>query len=176
MSNIYEQMLLTDKSALSDKIRNLVEEQLNNYNCNSAKEELDLIAKVIDFSYTITDTCSFGVEHPRIYGDKSFGSIEDYDERDHHYEDAEEAEGDGVSWDGETDLFGTFGWDNCPEVSVMINGVTKYASKESKTLWEEKCKQLQAHDVLKQKHQRLALLEKQLLELQAEIAAAEGNA
>jgi len=176
MSNIYEQMLLTDKSALSDKIRNLVEEQLNNYNCDSAKDKLDLIAKVIDFSYTITDSCSFSDLSNRTIGNKTFGSIEDYEERDQHYEDAEEAEGDGVLWDEEDDFYGTFGWDNCPEVCVMINGVTKDASEASKTLWNDKCKQLQAQNVLKQKHQRLTLLEKQLLELQAEITAAEGNA
>jgi len=176
MSNIYEQMLLTDKSALSDKIRNLVEEQLNNYNCDSAKDELDLIAKVINFSYTISDTCSFSDVPGRPIGYKTFGSIEDYEERDQHYEDHEEAEGDGVLWDEEDDFCGTFDWDNCPKVSVMINGMTKDASKASKTLWEDKCKQLQAQFVLEQKHQRLTLLEKQLLELQAEIDAAEGNA
>jgi len=176
VSNIYEQMLLTDKSALSDKIRNLVEEQLNNYDCDSAKDELDLIATVIDFSYTITDTCSFSDVPGRTIGNKTFGSIEDYEERDQHYEDFEDAEGDGVEWDEEDDFYGTFGWDNCPKVSVMINGVTKDASKASKTLWEDKCKQLQAQSVLKQKHQHLTLLEKQLLQLQAEIAAAEGNA
>lgn len=174
MTNIYEQMLLTDKAALERKIANLVEDKLNSN--TEAEEELNLISKVIDYSFTITDTCSFEVDYPHIRGEKDFGSFEDYQERDHHYDDADEAEGDGVSWDGATEFYGSFSWDGCPSVSVEVEGLTEDASEEAKTLWEAQSKEEERQERLDWKRQRLEQAQKQLLELQAEIAAAEANA
>jgi len=174
MSNAYEEMLLTDKSALESKISNLVKEQLNN--CEEAEEELNLISRVIDYSFTITDTCSFEVDYPSLNGERTFGSVEDYLERDTDYYSAEEAEGDGVAWDGDTEFSGSFSWDGCPSVSVEVEGLTEDASEEAKTLWEAQSKEQERQDRLDLKRQRLEQAQKQLLELQAELAAAEANA
>lgn len=172
--NIYEQMLLTDKAALESKISNLVKEQLNSN--EKAAEELNLISKVIDYDFTITDTCSFEVDYPHIRGEKDFGSIEDYQKRDqHHYDDAVEAESGGVSWDGATDFYGSFSWDGCPSVSVEVEGLTEDASEEAKTLWEAQSNEQERQDRLDWKRQRMEQTQKQLLELQAEVAAAEAN-
>jgi len=173
MSNIYEQMLLNDKAALETKITNLVEEKLNNN--NEVDLELDLIAKVIDYSYTITDTCSFEVDYPYINGEKTFRSVEDYQERLDYYT-AEKAERFGVAWDGDTEFCGSFSWDGCPEVSVEVEGLTEDASEEAKTIWEQKSKAERRQEQLDWKRERLEQAQKELLKLQADLAAAEANA
>ena len=174
MSNIYEQMLLNDKAALETKITNLVEEKLNNN--NEVDLELDLIAEVIDYSYTITDTCSYQVDCPCIGGERVFNSLEEYKDRDTHYYTAEAAEGDGVEWDGDAEFCGSFSWDDCPEVSVEVEGLTEDASEEAKTLWEQQSKAEQQREQLDWKRKRLERAQKELLELQADLAAAEANA
>jgi len=173
MLNIYEQMLLTDKAALETKITNLIEEKLNNN--NEVDLELDLIAEVIDYSYTITDTCSFEVDYPSINGEKTFRSVEDYQERDDYYT-AEEAEKYGVQWDGDTEFCGSFSWDGCPSVSVEVEGLTEDASEEAKTLWEQQSNAERRQAQLDWKRERLEQAQKELLELQADLAAAEANA
>lgn len=173
MTNIYEQMLLTDKAALESKITSLVEDKLNSN--KEAEEELNLISKVIDYSLYIKDTCSFEVDYPYFNGERTFGSVEDYQERDDYYS-AEEAERYGVQWDGDTEFSGSFSWDGCPSVSVEVEGLTEDASEEAKTLWEAQSKEQERQDRLDWKRQRLEQAQKQLLELQAEIAAAEANA
>jgi hypothetical protein len=67
-------------------------------------------------------------------------------------------------------------WNNCPSVSVWVEGLTEDASEEAKTLWEAQSKEQERQDRLDWKRQRLEQAQKQLLELQAEIAAAEANA
>jgi len=174
MSNIYEQMLLNNKAALETKITNLVEEKLNNN--NEVDLELDLIAEVIDYSYTITDTCSFEVDYPSMNGEKTFRSVENYQERGEDYSTAGEAERFGVAWDGDTECGGSFSWDGCPEVSVEVEGLTEDASEEAKTLWEQKSKAERRREQLDWKRKRLERAQKELLELQIELAAAEANA
>lgn len=174
MTNIYEQMLLTDKAALERKITNLIEDKLNSN--TEAEQELNLISKVIHYCVDITDTCSFEVDYPSLKGERTFGSVEDYQERDTDYYSAEEAEGDGVAWDGDTEFSGSFSWDGCPSVSVEVEGLTEDASEEAKTLWEAQSKEQERQDRLDWKRQRLEQAQKQLLELQAEVAAAEANA
>lgn len=172
MSNIYEQLLLNDKTALESKIKNLVEQKLND--CEEAEEELDLISKIIDFSMDIGVSCSFEVDCPVLTATKTFDSVEDYKDRD-HYETAEDAECDGISWDADTNE-GSFYWSGRPSVSVEVEGLTEHASEEAKTLWEAQSKEQERQERLDWKRQRLEQTQKQLLELQAEIAAAEANA
>ena len=124
MSNIYEQLLLNDKTALESKIKNLVEQKLND--CEEAEEELDLISKIIDFSMDIGVSCSFEVDCPVLTATKTFDSVEDYKDRD-HYETAEDAECDGISWDADTNE-GSFYWSGRPSVSVEVEGLTEHAS------------------------------------------------
>jgi len=173
MSNIYEQMLLNDKAALGTKITNLLEQKLNNN--HEMDVELDLIAEVIDYSYTITDTCSFEVDYPYMYGEKTFRSVEDYQERLNYYT-AEKAEKCGVAWDGDAEFSGLFSWDGCPSVSVEVDGLTEDASEEAKTLWEQQSEAKRRQEKLDWKRERLERAQKELLELQAELAAAEANA
>ena len=172
MSNIYEQLLLNDKTALESKIKNLVEQKLND--CEEAEEELDLISEIIDFSMDIGVSCSFEVDCPVLTATKTFDSVEDYKDRD-HYETAEDAECDGISWDADTNE-GSFYWSGRPSVSVEVEGLTEHASEEAKTLWEAQSKEQERQERLDWKRQRLEQTQKQLLELQAEIAAAEANA
>jgi len=173
MSNIYEQLLLNDKAALETKITNLVEKKLNNN--NKVDLELDLIAEVIDYSYTITDTCDFQVDISRLCGEKTFRSVEDYQDRDNYY-DPVFAESDGVRWDGDCAFPGSFSWDGCPEVSVEVEGLTEDASEEAKTLWEQQSKAERRQEQLDWKRERLEQAQKELLKLQADLAAAEANA
>jgi len=173
MTNTYEQMLLNDKAALETKISNLLEQKLNNN--NEVDLELDLIAEVIDYSYTITETCSFDVDYPYIKGEQTFRSVEDYHTREDYYT-AAEAQNYGVDWDGDTEFPGSFSWDGCPEVSVEVDGLTEDASEEAKTLWEQQSKAEQQREQLDWKRKRLERAQKELLELQADLAAAEANA
>jgi len=172
MSNTYEELLLKDRAELETKIKNLVMEQL--INKNETKEELDLIAEVIDYSYTITDTCDFQVDISRLCGKKTFRSVEDYQDRDNYY-DPVFAESDGVRWDGDCAFPGSFSWDVCPEVSVEVEGLTEDASEEAKTLWEQQSKAERHQEQLDWKRQRLEQAQKELLKLQADLAAAEAN-
>jgi hypothetical protein len=169
----YEQLLLTDKATLESKIKHLVDKKLNN-NAEAA-DELNLIAKVIDYTFVIEAECSFQVDCSHLRGQKTFGSIEAYEERD-CYEDAEEAEMNGVSWNGDTEFGGSFTWDGCPSVSVEVEGLTKDASEEAKTLWEAQSNAEQRQKQLKLKRQRLERAERELLVLQAELSAAEETA
>lgn len=174
MTNVYEQMLLNDKTALESKIANLVEEQLNN---NAAAEaELNLVSKVIDYAYAIKDTCSFEVDDPHIRGYKHFGSIEDYKEREDLYDFTDAAENDGVVWWDDTAFPGSFSWDGRPEVCVRVKGLTEDASKEAKTLWEAQRTEGQRQEQLVWKRKQLEEAQKQLLKLQAELSAAEATA
>jgi len=174
MTNIYEELLLNDKAALETKITNLLEQKLNNN--NEVDLELNLIAEVIDYSYTITDTCSFEVDYPSLNGEKTFRSVEKYQERRKNYYTAEEAEGDRVAWDGDASFCGSFSWDDCPDVSVEVEGLTEDASEEAKTLWEQQTKAEQQREQLDWKRKLLERAKKELLELQADLAAAEANA
>jgi len=173
MLNDYEQMLLNDKAALETKITNFLEQKLNNN--HEVDVELDLIAEVIDYSYTIKDTCTYQVDDPYISGERVFDSLEDYQERD-DYDTAEDAGRDGVWWDGDSEFCGSFSWDDCPEVSVEVLGLTEDASEEAKTLWEQQSKADRRQEELDWKRRRLERTQKELLELQAELAAAEANA
>jgi len=175
MTNIYEELLLNDKAALETNISNLLEDYLINGNAYDL-EHLKLIAKVIDYSYTIKDTCSYQVDCPCIGGERVFNSLEEYKDRDTHYYTAEAAEGDGVEWDGDAEFCGSFSWDDCPEVSVEVDGLTEDASEEAKTLWEQQSKAEQQREQLDWKRKRLERAQKELLELQADLAAAEANA
>jgi hypothetical protein len=174
-TNEYVQLLLTDKAGLESKISNLVEEQLNSN--DEAEGELDLIAKVIDYSFTIKDTCYFLIDCPSLNGEKAFSSVEAYKEKDDFYT-AEAAENDGVEWDGGMGInpYGSFSWDNCPEVSVEVEGLTEDAGEEAKTLWDALRTEQQHQEQLDWKRQRLERAQRELLELQAELAAAETNA
>ena len=173
-TNEYELLLLTDKAGLESKISNLVGEQLNNN--EEAKRELNLIAKVIDYCFTIKDTCSFEIDYPSLYGEQKFSSVEKYKERDDYWT-AEEAEGEGVEWDGDgINPYGSFIWSGCPEVSVEVAGLTEDASEEAKTLWDALCEEQKRQEQLDWKREQLKRIQKQLLELQAELAAAETNA
>lgn len=171
--NEYELLLLTDKAALENRITYLVDKQLNND--EEAKRELNLIKKVIDYSVEIAETCTFEVDCPSLYGDKYFTSVEKYMGKDDYYT-AEAAVGDGVSWDGDTNFYGSFSWSRCPEVSVEVEGLIEGASEEAKTLWEAQSKEQGHQQELDRKRQRLERTQKELLELQAELAAAETNA
>jgi hypothetical protein len=170
--NAYEQLLLNDKTALESKIRNLVEQKLND--CEEAEEALDLISKVIDFSMDIEVSCSFEVDCPLLTATKNFGSVEDYKGRD-HYETAEDAECDGISWDADTND-GSFSWNGRPSVSVEVEGLTEDASEEAKTLWEAQRQAKENQRQLDWKRKRLEQAQKELLKLQADLAAAETNA
>ena len=172
MSNIYEQLLLTDKAALEVKITNLIEKKLKD--CEEAEKELILISKVIDFSMDIEASCSFEVDCPLLTATKNFGSVEDYKERD-HYETAEDAECDGISWDADTND-GSFSWDGCLAVSVEVEGLTEDASEGTKTLWEAQRQAKENQEHLDWKRKRLEQTQKELLKLQADLAAAETNA
>lgn len=172
MSNVYEQMLITNKSALESKITGLVEKQLKD--CDEAEEELNLISKIIDFSIDIEASCSFEIDCPVLTATKNFGSVEDYKERD-HYETAEEAECDGISWDADTND-GCFSWNGRPSVSVEVLGLTEHASEEAKTLWEAQSKEQEHQAQLDWKRKRLERAQKELLKLQAELSAAEATA
>ena len=119
-------------------------------------------------------SCSFEVDCPVLTATKTFDSVEDYKDRD-HYETAEDAECDGISWDADTNE-GSFYWSGRPSVSVEVEGLTEHASEEAKTLWEAQSKEQERQERLDWKRQRLEQTQKQLLELQAEIAAAEANA
>jgi len=174
MTNTYEQMLLNDKAALITKISNLVEGKLNNG--NEVSVELNLIAKVIDFSYSIEDECSYQLDCSHLRGQKTFASVEDYEARDYHYGDAEEAEADGVDWADGTEFWGSFSWDDCPSVSVEVLGLTEDASEEAKTLWEAQKQAQEDQQRLDWKRKRLERAQKELLELQADLDAAEANA
>ena len=171
-TNEYVQLLLTDKAGLVSKITNLVEEQLNNN--KEAKRELNLIAEVIDYSFTIKETCSFEVEYPTLYGERVFSSVEKYEEKENWWT-AEEAEEEGVEWDRNY-FYGSFSWDGCPEVSVEVEGLTNNAPEEAKTLWEAQSKEQERQQQLDWKRERLERAQRELLELQAELAAAETNA
>lgn len=174
MSNIYEQMLLNDKAALESKITNLVEEQLNNE--YRAKEELDVIAKVIDYSLNITETCCWEVDNPIVSGEITFSSVGDYLDKEEYWS-AVEAEDGGVSWDCDIqDCNGSFSWDFCPSVSVEVLGLTEDASDEARTLWEAQSKAEEDRQKLDWKRKRLEQKQRELLELQAELSAAEANA
>jgi len=173
MTNTYEELLLNDKAALETKISNLLEQKLNNN--NEVDLELDLIAEVIDYSYTITDTCSYQVDDPSISGERVFNSLEDYEDKDTYYS-ADEAESDGVEWDGDSEFSGYFSWDDCPCVSVEVEGLTEDASEEAKTLWEQQRQAQENQQRLERKRERLERAQKELLELQADLAAAEANA
>jgi hypothetical protein len=168
MTNIYEQLLLTDKAALESKIANLVAQKLKD--CEEAEEELILISKVIDFSMDIEASCSFEVDCPVLSATKNFCSVEDYKDRD-HYETAEDAECDGISWDADTND-GSFSWDGCPSVSVEVEGLTEDASEEAKTLWDTLRREQQHQKQLDWKRKRLEETQKELLKLQADLAAA----
>jgi len=181
MSNIYEQLLLNDRAELETKITNLVMEKLI-YN-KETKQELDLIAEVIDYSYTITNTCYYEVDCSHLVGEMTFGSIEDYQKRDTHYYNAEAAAYDGVEWFENYAFPGSFSWDGDPYVSVEVEGLTEDASEEAKTLWEQQSEAEKRHRQLKKtreqlerKRQELEQTKKELLELQADLAAAEANA
>ena len=175
MSNIYEQMLLTDKVALESKIANLLEEQLNN--SSEATDALNQIAKVIKYSLSIYCRCSFEVQDPLISGYKRFCSIEDYKQRSEDYYYLEEAGREGVVWWDDTEFPGSFSWDERhPEVSVEVLGLTEDASEEAKTLWEAQSKEQERQEQLDWKRKRLERAQKELLELQAELSAAEATA
>jgi len=181
MINDYEQMLLDDRAELETKITNLLLEKLI---CNNeTKEELDLIAEVIDYSYTITKTCSYEVDCPHLVGEITFSSIEDYQKRNTHYYNAEAAAYDGVKWSENYAFPGSFTWDGYPCVSVEVEGLTEDASEEAKTLWEQQSKAEKRHRQLKRtreqlgrKRQELEQTKKELLKLQADLAADEANA
>jgi hypothetical protein len=133
MSNIYEQLLLTDKTALELKITNLVKKQLNDCD-DEAKEELNQIAKVIDYSVDIDACCTHEIDSPVMSGTKNFDSVEDYLDRDHHYDYADEAAKDGIQWDSNP-YEGSFSWDDYPSVSAKVLGLTEHSSDEAKNLW-----------------------------------------
>jgi len=172
--NTYEQLLLNDKAELESKIAFLVEEQLNN-NCPQEKGLLSAISTVINFSYEIKETCSFDMNCQSVTGQKLFSSIEEYIERDHHYESAEEAEQDEVEWDEEFDLCGSFGWDNNPTVIVKIEGLTQLASIEAQGIWAAQTKDQNNQKQLRLKRQKLEQLYKTLHALQGEIATYEAT-
>jgi len=174
MMNTYEQMLLNDKVALETKITNFLKRKLNNN--HEVDVELDLIAEVIDYSYTIKDTCTYEVDDTYISGERVFDSLEDYEDRSTFYYTAEDAGSDGVRWDGDSGFCGSFSWDDCPEVSVEILGLTEDASEEAKTLWEQQSKADRRQEELDWKRERLERAQKELLKLQADLAAAEANA
>jgi hypothetical protein len=154
-------------------ISNYIKLTLNNN--KEAERELNLIKKVIDYSVEIAETCTFEVDCPSLYGDKYFTSVEEYKEKDDYWT-AEAAVDGGVSWDGDTNFCGSFSWSGCPEVSVQVEGLTEYASEEAKTLWEAQSKEQGHQQKLDRKRQRLERTHKELLKLQAELAAAETNA
>jgi len=122
MTNIYEQLLLTDKAALENKIANLAEEQLNN--SDEARDELNQIAKVIDFSVRIQLTQYGKDKRLAIVGGMSFPSIEEYQERQSILSVMEKEEANSRGWD----------WK--PQVSVAVEGLTEDASEEAQTLWD----------------------------------------
>ena len=172
MSNTYEQLLLTDKSGLEVKITNLIKEQLNNN--EGAGRELNLIANTIDYYVEIAETCSFEVEYPLLTATKIFGSVEDFQERE-HYATAEDAEfKGGISWDADTNE-GYFSWDDCPSVSVEVLGLTEDASDEARNLWEAQREAEERQERLDWKRKRLEQAQKELLKLQAELTAAEAT-
>jgi hypothetical protein len=173
-TNEYVQLLLTDKAGLESKITNLVEEQLKD--CDEAADELNLIAKVIDYALSIRSRCSFEVRDPLIRGYKRFCSIEDYKQRDDDYAYLEAAESEGVVWWDDTEFSGAFSWYGCPEVSVEVEGLTKDASEEAQTLWDALRREQQHQEQLDWKRQRLEHAQRELLKLQEELAAAETNA
>jgi hypothetical protein len=171
--NTYEKMLISNKALLEKEIALQVEHQIK-----AGLEKswiLEEVAKVIDYTFMIEEECSFQVDCSHLRGQKTFGSIEAYEERD-CYEDAEEAEMNGVSWNGDTEFGGSFTWDGCPSVSVEVEGLTKDASEEAKTLWEAQSNAEQRQKQLKLKRQRLERAERELLLLQAELSAAEETA
>jgi len=168
MLNIYEQMLLNDKAALETKITNLIEEKLKNN--KEAEEELDLISKVIEFGVEIEDTCSFEYDYSNLTGKMTFDELDDYENREDYFY-ADDAANKGVEWDGCYDGGGTFSWDGCPEVSVKVFGVTEDASEEAWNL----CQAEEEQKRLERKRQRVEEAQKELLELQADLAAAEAN-
>lgn len=173
MSNIYEQMLLTDKEAMETKISNLLEDKLNGN--ADAEAELNLISKVIDFRVNIEDTCCFEYDYPSISGKMSFDSLDEYEEREDYFY-ADDASRKGVEWNECYDGGGSFSWDGCPEVSVEVRGLTEDASEEAKTLWDAQSEEQERQEQLAWKRQRLELAQKELLELQAELSAAEATA
>ena len=145
--NTYEQLLLNDKAELERKISSLIEDQLS-HACPQANASLNDISKVINFTYAIEATCSFQMDYPSITGQKIFSSIEDYVDRDHHYEYLEEAEQDEVEWDDDFDFCGTFGWDNTPTVNVRVEGLTQDSSIEAKKIWTAQTKQQSPESLL----------------------------
>jgi len=172
--NAYEQLLISDKAALEKEIAFQVEQQLKNELEHSSI--LEEVAKVIDYSCEITDTCIFQVWVPTVSGERTFSSVEDYQEKG-EYSCTDDAEMDGVSWNGETgDGSGSFKWGRCPSVSVEVYGLTEDASKDAKTLWDALCEEQKHQEQLDWKRKRLEQAQKELLKLQADLAAAETNA
>jgi len=166
VSNLYEQLLLNDAATLERKIYKLVDGAVwNNF---KTEKRLELIAKVIDFSYTIDDECLFDGEYSSVCGSKTFYSIEEYNSRK-EYDNAEEAEQDGIEWnDAPTGSSGLFSWVMSPEVSVEIYGLTEDASEEAKDLWKTQ--------VRKDDLRAAQILFESVKEHCPELSAAEANA
>lgn len=170
MTNIYEQLLLTDKAALETKIEGLYEDLLNGE--QQAQAVIDEIKQVIEFELEIKDKCCFTIDEPYICGSAIFSSLEDYAERDTYcYADEADKKGN-VDWDGCSDGEGTMEWFCDPSVSVDVYGLTEDASEDAQTLWEAQ----QIKKQLDWKQQQLEQAQRELLNLQAKLAIKEATA
>ena len=170
--NKYEEMLLNEAENLKRKISNLVEILLQTD--GEADEELKQISKVIEFSVEITDKCSFEVDEPYIEGEKTFCSVDDYCNKEDYFF-ADDAVSDGVDFDGSDCSAGSLSWNDMPSVSVEWVGLSEDASEEAQTLWDAFCAQKRRQEQLAFTQQRLEAAQKQLAQLQAEVAAAEAT-
>ena len=175
--NAIENLFLNQKKEAQSIIKGLIEKHLkNNGKCEVTAKDLATYAKFIDYTVEITDTCQWKIATPVISGEKTFGSVEDYLDKDDLYGSFDEAEDDEVHWDDEVSADGSLWWDETPSVTVEFIGLTDAACDEAKELW--KAQEQQKEEEKAQERERLLLDRKraELLKLQAEIAAAEAGA